>query len=185
MPEWLKTVIDAFTKFAPLGAVIVFVVALAQYIRSEAWKKTEFVAKLYKEFSENEDCKRALWLLQGDNRTLYYKDGDKLVSYPYDYDFLVTTLTDALDNKVLTPAQLHIRDTLDTFFVYLEQFERAIQRKLVSQNDVYPYFGYWIAILNGDPDMKTPKPVVDALEKYIKDAGFDDVEEFLKRKWVT
>ena len=78
---------------------------------------------------------------------------------------------------------MHIRDTLDTFFVYLEQFDRAIQRRLVSKEDVYPYFGYWIALLTGDPDTSPPKDVLDSIQKYIDVAGFDDVQNFLKRKW--
>jgi hypothetical protein len=179
----LQEILTWLKALAPLAAVTVFAIALAQYVRAEAWKKTEFVAKLYKEFSDDEDCKHALWILVGDKRKIYYREGNDLVGYDYDYNVLLDALTRAVARKELNPAQLHIRDTLDRLFVYLEQFDRAIQRRLVSQDDVFPYFGYWVDLLKGEPDVSPPKPVLDSILAYIDFAGFDDVQKFLERKW--
>ncbi|SEF07357.1 hypothetical protein SAMN05519104_8345 [Rhizobiales bacterium GAS188] len=176
--------IKELKEFAPIGAVLVFAIGLIQYLRSESWKKTEFVAKLYKDFSADPDCQRALWLLQGDKRMISYKDGEHFQQYQFDKSVLVKALT-GLTKKKHEPTndELHIRDTLDRFLVYIEQFERAIQRHLVSQRDVYPYFGYWIALLKGELSLKPHSPVLRSILKYIDDAGFDDVQSFLARDW--
>src|SRR5262249_32863512 len=106
-PTWLHT-------YAPLGAVIVFAVAVFKYYRAESWKKTEFVAKLYKEFSNDQDCKRALWFLQGDRRKVYEKTGDHILEYEVSHEILREALIAAVTkDKELTSTQLHIRDTLD------------------------------------------------------------------------
>src|SRR5262245_5217507 len=110
MLVWLKNLAPLGALLASLAALIVFTLRLIQYIRAESWKRTEFVAKLYKEFSDNEDCKRALWFLQGDRRKLHYKEGGRLVGYRYDHKVLIAALTDAAakPQKQLTPTQLHI-----------------------------------------------------------------------------
>jgi hypothetical protein len=187
MPEITHWSIQWLHELAPLGAVVVFSIALFKYWRAESWKKTEFVAKLYKEFSDDQDCKQALWFLQGDKRKIYYKAGEKIVECDFSRDVLRDALSAAVEKgRELSPFELHIRDTLDRFFVYIEQFERAVQRKLVFQDDVYPYFGYWIALLKGEPDVNPPPPdVLGSIRKYIDDAGFDDVQKFLKRKWPS
>jgi hypothetical protein len=100
--EWLK-------QLAPIGAVLVFAVALGKYFRVESWKKTEFVAKLYKQFSDDDDCKRALWFLQGDRRKVYYKSGDQMQEYEFSQDVLKECLVAAIDKGELTSTQLHIR----------------------------------------------------------------------------
>jgi hypothetical protein len=178
-----RSLLHVLADFAPFGAVLVFAVALAQYIRAESWRRTEFVANLYKEFSENEDCKRALWMLQGDKRKLYYKEGETLHEYQCNDDVIRIALTEAIAENQLSPSQLHIRDTLDNFFIYIEQFDRAIQRRLVSQRDVFPYFGYWIDLLTVIPDDSPRKSTLDKIIEYIDHAGFDDVQKFLGRKW--
>jgi hypothetical protein len=181
--DHLDKIVLAATAF---GTFIVFALGLYKYWRAESWKRTEFVARLYKEFSDDPDCEVALYLLGGDRRIIFYKQGDEWKSYEYDYGVLCEALDVSNANRVLDAKHLHIRDSLDQFFVYIEQFDRAIECKLVSQADVYPYFGYWIGLLHGDPEIK-PLMDDDARKKTLKymiDAGFDDAENFfLKRKW--
>lgn len=180
---WSKGILQGLSAAAPLGAVVVFAIALAQYVRSENWKKTEFVAKLFKEFSESQDCRNACWILEGDPREIFYKCGEKYERYSYNFDELSKAIDGAIGQALLSAHQLHMLDSLDGFLIYIEQFERAIQRRLVKQDDVYPYFGYWIGVLSGQEGWAPPKPILEKIRAYIKHGGFDDVEQFLAREW--
>ncbi|QOZ36476.1 hypothetical protein [Bradyrhizobium sp. CCBAU 53421] len=180
---WSKYMLHGLSAAAPLGAVVVFAIALGQYVRSENWKKTEFVAKLFKEFSENEDCRHARWMLEGDPREITYKCGEKFERYLYNFDELSKAIDSVLRKGPLSAQQLHMLDSFDGFFIYIEQFERAIQRKLVEQDDVYPYLGYWIGVLSGHAGWAPPESILARIHAYIKHGGFDDVEKFLHRRW--
>ena len=178
--------LKVIANFAPIGAVIVFAIGLCQYSRAERWKRTEFVAKLFKEFSDDPNCDVAMSLLAGDKRKIFYEAGGKWESYDYDYDVLCVALADPAKEKQLEPYQLHIRESLDQFFVYIEQFDRAIKNRLVSRTDVYPYFGYWIGLLKGDNTIKKKmrEDARQAVIDYMNRQEFDDAENFfLKRKW--
>jgi hypothetical protein len=182
MSHYLKEVAD----LAPIGAVIVVAIGLLQYWRAESWKRTEFVARLFKEFSDDPNCDVAMCLLAGDRRKIFYEAGGKWENYDYDYNVLCVALADQAKEKQLESYQLHIRDSLDQFFVYIEQFDRAIKNRLVSCTDVYPYFGYWIGLLKGGNTIKKRmrEDARLAVIGYMNREEFDDAENFfLKRKW--
>jgi hypothetical protein len=67
--------LKGIANLAPIGAVIVFAIGLCQYSRAERWKRTEFVAKLFKEFSDDPNCEVAMCLLAGEKRKIFMRLG--------------------------------------------------------------------------------------------------------------
>jgi hypothetical protein len=178
--------IRGIANFAPIGAVIVFAFGLYQYRRAEAWKRTEFVAQLFKKFSDDPNCDVAMCLLSGEKRKIFYEVGGKWESYEYEYNVLCAALADQPIDKKLESDQLHMRESLDQFFVYIEQFDRAIQNNLVSDTEVYPYFGYWIGLLKGDVRIRKRmrEDARLAVINYMNREEFDDAKNFfMDRSW--
>lgn len=149
--------------------------ALRQYRQNQKWKETEFIANLYKEFADNLSCQRAMWMLDWNGRDI---DFGPLGKEWCDWGILKSALRKH-DSAPFTELEMYIRDTFDKFFSYIEQFERAIRNELIDQDQVYPYFAYWIDLLLGGrhlgPDVRA------RVLGYIKIYGFSDVHEFLNR----
>jgi hypothetical protein len=184
--EWLVANRDAliatgavFNSIGALAAVVIFLLALVQYWRSEKWKKTEFIAQLYKDFSNNDSCRCAMWMLDGTERTIFFDEGGVMKPYEYNFDILYDALRKSSDAQPFSALDLHIRDTLDRFFIYLEQFDRAIENRLVRNEEVYPYFGYWIRKLNGQGEL--PERMRLRILEYMEAYGYDEVRRFVAR----
>jgi len=147
---FLKDNKDAFSSLGTIGGLIIFGFAVYQYRRGETWKKSEFIAKLYKDFLDDVDCQRAMWMLDWNDRPINFGTDKKPVMEECTCKVLVAALRDHdKSTKAFTGLETKIRDTFDRFFSYIEQFERAMQNKLVREEQVYPYFAYWIDLLTG------------------------------------
>src|SRR5215216_4539285 len=170
---------SVFGVVGAILAVMIFEAGRRQYKRAENWRRTEFLAKLYKDFSDDNACRRATWMLDGGERIIYFEEGNDQKAFPVNEDVLFKALRDYSSDKKYSDLELHIRESLDRFFVYLEQFDRAIQNNLVEQHEVYPYFGYWIDLLNGAGPMDDK--VRRRIRDYINDSGFEDVDRLLRR----
>jgi hypothetical protein len=186
MFEWFAANRDAliglssvFSTIGAIAAVVFFVLALVQYWRSEKWKKTEFMAQLYKDFTNNDACRCAMWMLDGNRRTMMFRDGGEVKTFEYNFGILQHALRPRTAADPLSPIDLHVRDMLDHFFTHVEQFERAIENRLVRKDEVYPYFGYWIVRLNGASDL--PEPIRQQLLEYVDAGNYKDVRRFLAR----
>lgn len=186
--NWLATNKDALAGlasiFAALGTVIALVIfcsGLRQYKQAERWKRTEFVANLYSAFSSDPAAIRAMWMLDGDTRTIFFKEGDIHKEYPVNSKVIVEALRRYSPEKEFSPLDLHIRDSFDSFFVYLEQFDRAIKNQLVDEDDVKPYFIYWIKILNARADNDEEEQLRKQVLDYIEVIGYTHVQRFLAR----
>jgi len=169
---------------APIGAAIVFFFGYRQYKRAESWKRTEYVAKQYKEFSDDLSCQTAMCILDGEDRKFFYENNKDEESYDFDNDVLGKALSSK--KRKLSEPELHIRDSLDQFFVYIQRFERAIRNRLISQRDVYPYFGYWIGLLKNDGSIKKRmRPNARcAVIRHMVRSEFDDAGKFFfRRAW--
>jgi hypothetical protein len=190
---------SVFSSAATVLAILIFSFGLRQYAKAESWKKTEFLAKLYDEFANDRGCRNTMSMLDGDARTLYFDKGDKFHPVKVDINVVYRALRPFNPGDDFTEDELRVRDTFDRFFVYLEQFDRAIDNRLVRAREVYPYFGYWIELLNGDDtvrannidrvggplkltsDGEIPDELRRQIHRYIDDAGFEHVQRFLKR----
>jgi hypothetical protein len=171
---------DAISSAGTIFALAVFAFAVFQYRRGESWKKSEFIAKLYKDFIDDADCQRAMWMLDWFDREINFglsSKGESLIEVCSS-----VVVAKALRKHSIAPfteVEVKIRDTFDRFFLYIEQFERAMQNKLIRERQVYPYFAYWIDLLSGkrhlSPALQT------AILSYISEYGYRDVERFLGR----
>ena len=188
MLEWFAAYKDALSGFASLFAVIgtIFAVAIffsgvRQYKKAESWKRTEFLAKLYSEFSNDPAALRAMWMLDGDDRKIFFEEGDKHKAYRVNTHIIIDALRRYSPKREFSQRDLHIRDSFDSFFVYVEQFERAIQNDLVDKDEVRPYFAYWIRLLNKSGESEEEEKLRQQILDYIDVIGYRHVQHFLAR----
>jgi hypothetical protein len=175
---FLKENKDAFSSLGAIGGLIIFAFAVYQYRRGETWKKSEFIAKLYRDFLDDVDCQRAMWMLDWGDRQINFGTDEKPIFEECTSAILVAALRKH-DGQGFTTLEMTIRDTFDRFFSYIEQFERAVQNKLVHEKQVYPYFAYWIELLNGKRHL--PTAVQNRIWEYVDTYGFKDVKRFVAR----
>jgi hypothetical protein len=173
---------DAFTSVGAIIGLAIFAFGAYQYWRAERWKRTEFLAKLYSEFLSDPWANRAMWMLDGDTRRIYFEEGDKHKLYKVDWKAVCNGLREYDSTREFTSLDLHIRDSFDAFFTYIVQFELAIKNGLVKKADVRPYLAYWSELLNVEAKEVESEKLRNCVIKYIDDVGFSAVEEFLKRK---
>lgn len=176
----LKTNKDAINSAGTVFALVVFAFAICQYRRGESWKKSEFIAKLYKEFVDDMSCQRAMWMLDWGDRSIDFGPTEKPIVKTVTSDILRGALRKH-DQIPFTDLEVRIRDNFDRFFSYIEQFERAIQNKLVKQQQVYPYFSYLVELLSGKRHL--PDDVRESVMNYVDCYGYKDVKRFFGR-WI-
>jgi len=188
MFNWLAANKDAlaglasiFSVVGTVVAVIIFFSGVRQYKKAESWKKTEFLAKLYSEFSNDLPSLHAGWMIEGDSRDIFFEEGDAQVAHPVDLEKICNALRRYEPGTEFSPLDLHIRDSFDSFFVYIEQFDRAIQNGLVDKDEVFPYFTYWITRLNSPDEDKDGERLRIQILDYIDQIGYEHVQRFLKR----
>jgi hypothetical protein len=168
---------DAFSSLGVIGGLIIFGFAVYQYRRGETWKQSEFIAKLYRDFLDDADCQRAMWMLDWSGRPINFGTVEN-PPVEVTWDILLAALRKH-DEQGFTDLEMIIRDTFDRFFSYIEQFERAMQNKLVHEQQVYPYFAYWIDLLTGERHLRDD--VRNRIWEYVRNYGFKDVERFVDR----
>jgi len=156
--------------------------ALRQYRENQRWKETEFIAKLYKDFLDDACCQRAMSMLDWSNRDLNFGSEERKDMKPHSWPALARALRKP-DATPFTDLEVAIRDTFDRFLQYFEQFERAMRNDLIRQNQVYPYFSYWINMLHGKRHLSND--VQKRVLEYIVEYGFDDAKRFLDRRWPS
>lgn len=170
---------DAFTSIGAVGTLAIFSLGLWQYRRAETWKKSEFIAKLYKEFVEDAACQRAMWMIDWHSRPINFGTEAHPDIVDYDEGLLPGALRTTDNKRKFTETEMKIRDTFDSFFNYIDQFERAMQNNLVQPEQVFPYFEYWIEMLAGKRHMTAEART--CVMGYIDGYGFKDVRSFLDR----
>ena len=177
--EFLSYKKDAFSSLGTIIALALFAFAFHQYRRGENWKKSEFIAKLYKDFADDSVCQRAMWMLDWSRRSINFGTEACPIEEDYTWGILYLALRKHDENTRFTELEMRIRDTFDRFFMYIEQFERAMQNKLVKPKQVYPYFAYWIDLLRCKRHLK--EPYCGRVLQYIDEYGYKDVKLFMAR----
>jgi hypothetical protein len=77
-----------------------------------------------------------MWMLDGDDRSIFFEEGDKHKRYRVDQKILWNALRRYSPERKFSPLDLHIRDSLDRFLVYIEEVDRAIENGLIDSISV-------------------------------------------------
>jgi hypothetical protein len=179
--HFLATYKDAFTVIISLIGVPLALIAAFNgartYVRTEQWKRAEFLAKEMKEFFANARVQTAFTLIDWGARYVKLLDDDA----PKNGRVLVTrqmqvrallphTLKPLLSDAIVfhadgeheddelrrfSPEEAAIRDCYDTFLDGLETFASYVQSDLISLNNLRPYLQYWI------DDIHAPTKIAD------------------------
>lgn len=129
--------------------------ALFEYIKTQKWKKNEFLAKEMKEFFLDRDVKKTLLILDwkridiplyeneiqsNTERSIFFEDDIHLVN---------SLSTDP--NSEFNDEETIIRKSVDEFLVKLSMLQNYIDNDLFKTEDLKPYLSYWIGMI-GDKD---------------------------------
>jgi len=157
------------TAIGLLGASVAFVVGLRQYLRSEQWKRAEFLAQEIKDFFGQPKVGLALTLIDWGARSLPIR----AIRHPEDQTLVFVTrqmqcrallphtlveplfgsdressdaesMADRKSIRRFTQEESIIRDCYDALLDGLERFGSYLESGLVSANDLRPYLAYWI-----------------------------------------
>lgn len=146
-----------------VGAFIAFSLAFTQYVISQKWKKTEFLAQEYKAFVSDKYVQRAMYLLDFpfsnfqlfDSEVISDKNSSNyFISYPNtkivvccDFEIVAKALSEQYDDEKkeeFNSAMNIIRYTFDKFSFRLGLFQKHISSGLIKIEDLKPYLQYWI-----------------------------------------
>lgn len=166
-------------------AVAAFVIAIWQYWKAQKWKRAEFVAAEIKEAFADPIIRNALYFLDWNEKNYDLRERE-------DQKHLINVVVDdEIFKRALTPHKLRpegfseieerIRVTFDDFLGRLQRFEYFIETRLVSTNDVIPYWRYWLNLITTPSAEQKSHDVVDAIWLYIDSYGYSDIRRFVNR----
>lgn len=183
------------TVAGAIGSFIVFTIGVSSYLRTEKWKKAEFLAAEMKEFLSTPRVQKALLLIDWGSREIQL-----LEDRPLDESRIVVSRqiqTMALRPHILlnrtgsdpeiftvdgtdseegfTQAEAAIRDCYDAFLDGLERFGSYVQTGVVELSSLRPYIGYWIDDISCATDNADDAAWCAALLTYITFYRFDSV----------
>jgi len=134
-------------------------IALSGYLRSERWKRAEFVAREMKEFFDNARIRNALLLIDWGSRRIQLLDeddeahGNVRVTRQLQVGALLphTLVNEAASDcdsegtmRRYTIVEAAIRDCYDAFLDGIERFSSYVQTGLIDVEQLRPYLQYWI-----------------------------------------
>lgn len=164
--------------FGMISGVSAFGVALSQYIKTQQWKRAEFVASEYKLFVSKQAVKNALLMLDWNVRAFELPDKRKV------------TITDEQLSAALVPhnkrpagftdTEVFIRDTFDELLEGLQVFSHYIESGLVSFDEFRTYLIYWVEILADKNSERKPAEFYDSLWSFIDYYGYSGVQTLCK-----
>lgn len=178
------------------GTFIAVVIGVRSYLRTEQWKRAEFLAREMKEFFANERVQRALTLIDWGTRNVNLVDGDsagdvlvtrrmqvrallphtlrKVASDPEVFSTNPKEV-DHPDDRRFSPAEAAIRDCYDAFLDGLEAFSSYVKTGLIETDDLRSYLQYWIEDIHAAKKDADDAAWSAALATYIAVYRFDGV----------
>jgi hypothetical protein len=147
------------------GTLVAAIIAVRTFLRTEQWKRAEFLAREMKEFFANRRVQNALTLIDWGSRGVPLLDesaADKgrvhvtrelqvhallphtLLNEGVGSDVAQTSADTASSVTRYTPAESAIRDSYDAFLDGLERFSSYVQTGLIDVAELRPYLEYWI-----------------------------------------
>jgi len=196
MIEWFAKLhpSDQLHAIAFLGAAAAFSIGLAQYIRAQTWKRTEWVAQEMESFFNDWRVMAALRMIDyGERRLeLYPSRANETERYVMVLDDDVAKALEhhivrQRDNRAFTDDELTIRDIFDQFLNRLERIQSFIRTGLLSYRHVRPYLDYWaVQVLEAEAaDVRVLRIV--ALRRFMDVYGYHGVRalfcKLARRRW--
>jgi len=141
-------VLDAKDTISLLGVIValgVSIKGIAEYRKAYRWKKAEFLAQEVKSFRQDADVKKVLLLLDWTNMPIQFPENgtsEKREVICTD-DLLCSSLIPS-DDVEFNDDETAVRLLFDQYLDKLGMFERYIQAKLITIDDIRPYLQYWI-----------------------------------------
>lgn len=166
-----------------------FVAGLFQYRQAQRWKALEFISGEIKDFLTNRDVRNTILMLERNQRPITFvtqftnetNGEEKLVTVIVSDEMLLSTLTYRQRKGSVTKEEGLIRDTFNTFFFYLSNFNHYIQVfGLIKYSDLHPYLGYWLEILSNKTNRK-PAEFPEIVQRYLEDHRYSGVRELIVR----
>ena len=188
----LDRIVDLLDLLSKLGigvTVILIMVGLQQYGKSQTWEREKFLAGAVKEFVDLQRARNAMQML--DSLALY-RDGRQIefnpnankpeerktfVSNEKIFAALTTTPHDDLakdDDLAMT-----IRDCFDTFLSYMDTFNHYIDQDLITKDALMSHVGYWIELLG--PEGKLDSRYKQRVLQYARQYGLDAIESLIQK----
>lgn len=196
MIEWFTALgpSDQLRAITFLGAAIAFSIGLVQYMRTQVWKRTEWVAEEMESFFNDWRVMVALRMIDyGERRLEFYptrtEEASRFVMVLDDdvAKALEHHVTREKENRAFTDDELTIRDIFDHLLNRLERIQSFIRTGLLSYRHVRPYLDYW-AVQVVEAEVSDPKVNrIVALRRFVEIYGYNGVRLLLsklaRRKW--
>ena len=157
------------------------VVGIVQYLKTQKWKKAEFLAQKHKEFVENLYVQNTMKMLDGFALCLPVNKNefDGVNEYiEFHRSKLKAALTPAHE-KSRPKDQIYIRLCIDKFIFYLGTFQNYIDNEIVDAQHVENLIWYWIKIIGDKNDDTIDSTTKMLLHDYINRHNFDSTKKLL------
>ena len=178
-----------------VGSFVVFSIGVSTYLRTEKWKRAEFLANEMKEFFANPRVQKALFLIDWGSRELQLIEDrsaaeSRVVVTRYmqtmglrphilldrtGSDPEIFTVGNGVSTVGFTHSEAAIRDCYDAFLDGLERFASYVQTGLTDVRSLRPYIGYWIDDISSQTENADDAAWCAALLTYISFYRFDGV----------
>ncbi len=165
-------------------SLFVFFKGIKEYRKAQKWKKLEFVSKEIKEFFNDSNVKRALFLLDWNSKIF---DIDILkesreIDLNFNDEDIIRALKTHNERLSFSDKEIAIKRVFDSLFDRLTMFENYIETGLVTAKDLQPYLTYWIRILTDSNNVRKSEEIRTQLWKYIDEYGYIKVRNLCHRK---
>lgn len=165
------------------GGFVVFVKSLIEYQNAQKWKKAEFLSKEAKEFFADKNVSRALLFLDyRENDIPVYEneiEGKKVLHYGT--ELLMNSFDSKKEISSLTTEEKLIRRIFDDFLTKLGFFNHYIDTKLINEENLKPYLGYWLMVLGSSEKSFRNSVLMSRIWEYIDELNQNEVRTLVKR----
>ena len=187
---------------AALGLALTLTAALIAwrtFLRTERWKRAEFIAGEMKQFFDNPLVQRALWMIDWGTRSIPLLDehaenrGRVMVTRPMQIHALLphplvspgegSDQAEAQGSPTsrFTPEEVAIRDCYDALLDRLERFADYVRTELISVGELRPYLEYWIKDIHAPTEDAEDAAWAAVLLTYIEFYGFSGVQTLFRQ----
>ena len=170
--------IEYLRLIATLAAALV---ALRQYLRAQAWKRMEFVAREVQQFRTSPAVGRVLIMLNWDGGTIDLGWRDMVCQTAKVTPDLVVRalqLPDEICSKQ-TELEALVRHQFEQFVEFLEHFETVISAGLVKGGDLGPYVENVMSDLSGNG--RVQRSLLEAFWTFVDSYGHEKARRLVQR----